>query len=74
MFLDLLTNRLKHQALKCSKEYEINFETVIVENIQVIDTEIVERNYEGDTRQLGLFNSFFQLQEDIVQLQKRCVR
>ena len=74
MFLDLLTNRLKHQELKYSKEYEINFETVIVENIQVIDTEIVERNYEGDTRQLGLFDSFFQLQEDIVQHTKRCVR
>ena len=34
----------------------------------------VEGNFEGDTQQLGLFDSFFQLQEDIVRHTKRCVR
>ena len=34
----------------------------------------VEGNFEGDTHQLGLFDSFHRLQDDIVRHTKRCVR
>ena len=34
----------------------------------------VEGNYDGDTIQFGLFDSFYRIQDDIVRHTRRCVR